>query len=181
MCGSGTILIEAGQIASGIAPGSRRYFAFQNWSDFDTTLWQDTKKAAAEQQGPVAIPLIGTDKNFKAIRVAQQNAAAAGLDGQITFQRMNYQRYQREHAEGMIITNPPYGLRVEDTEDMLAFYQELGDKFKRDFSGYTAWVLSGNMDALKRLGLRPSRKIALMNGQLPCKFQRYDSYEGSKR
>lgn len=181
MCGSGTILIEAAQIAAKIPPGSRRHFAFQNWQDFDASLWQTIKQEAADSQQAVEVPLTGTDKNFKAIRVAQQNAAAAGLDGQINFKRMNYQRFKPEQQEGMLITNPPYGLRVEEEEDMMAFYQEIGDKFKQDFTGYTAWVLSGNMDALKMLGLRPSRKIALMNGQLPCKFQRYDLYEGSKK
>jgi putative N6-adenine-specific DNA methylase len=81
----------------------------------------------------------------------------------------------------MVIINPPYGLRVEEEAAMPGLYAAIGDKLKKDFTGYTAWILSGNPAALKHIGLRSSRKIDLLNGQLPCKFQRYDLYAGSKK
>ena len=80
----------------------------------------------------------------------------------------------------MVISNPPYGLRVED-ENLGMLYKEIGDKLKTDFLDYQAWLFSGNMEALKSVGLRASRKISLLNGQLECKFQRYDIYAGTKK
>jgi putative N6-adenine-specific DNA methylase len=182
MCGSGTILIEAGQWAARIAPGLRRRFAFQNWSDYNADLWQELLAAARDRQQAIEVPIEGVDKHFKAFRVAEQNIAAAGLEGQISVRRMSFERFTPSQAgRGMLIINPPYGLRVEEEAAMPALYQAIGDKLKQDFTGYTAWILSGNAAALKHVGLRTSRKIALMNGQLECKFQRYDLYVGSKK
>ncbi|RME95855.1 MAG: hypothetical protein D6772_12640 [Bacteroidetes bacterium] len=182
MCGSGTLLIEAGQWAAGIAPGLRRRFAFQNWQDYDAQLWQELTTEARQRQRDIEVPIEGVDKHFRAFRVAEQNIAAAGLEGQISVRRMSFERFTpSQPGRGMVIINPPYGLRVEEKADMPALYQAIGNKLKQDFSGYTAWILSGNPQALKHVGLRTSRKLTLMNGQLECKFQRYDLYQGSRK
>jgi putative N6-adenine-specific DNA methylase len=180
MCGSGTILIEAAMIAAYQAPGLYRNFAFEEWQDFDANLWQDIKMEARSARRPHDLPIIGVDSNFKAIRIAENNIAAAHLQSYIRVRRSNFQKYLPPEAPGTLVSNPPYGLRVE-AEDLTGLYSEIGDKLKKDFTGYTAWLLSGNIPALKSVGLRPSRRISLYNGQLECKFHRYDLYEGSKK
>lgn len=180
MCGSGTLLIEAAMIAANQAPGLYRKFAFQEWQDHDTNLWQDIKMEARQARRPHQVPIIGVDNNFKAIRIAENNINAAHLQSYIRVRRSKFQNYLPPEAPGTLISNPPYGLRVE-SDDIMELYQEIGDKLKKDFTGYKAWILSGNIPALKGLGLRPSRKIALFNGQLECKFHRFDLYQGSKK
>ncbi|MEL7220755.1 MAG: THUMP domain-containing protein [Bacteroidota bacterium] len=180
MCGSGTILIEAAMIAANQAPGLHRKFAFQEWQDFDTNLWQDIKMEARQARRPHEVPIIGVDSHFKAIHIAENNIDAAHLQSYIRVRRSKFQNYLPPEAPGTLISNPPYGLRVE-SDDIESLYQEIGDKLKKDFTGYKAWILSGNIPALKTLGLRPSRKIHLYNGQLECRFHRFDLYQGSKK
>lgn len=180
MCGSGTLLIEAGLLAINRAPGLSRSFAFQKWEDFDKELWQKTKQTAREQERDFEHPIIGIDTNFKAVRVAEQNIEAAGLDEHIRVRRSNFERYLPPLAPATLVINPPYGLRVE-SDDIIELYKSIGDKLKQDFSGYNAWILSANMDAIKRVGLRPKRRIPLMNGQLECKFHGYELYKGTKK
>ncbi|PTM14108.1 MAG: RNA methyltransferase [Bacteroidetes bacterium] len=180
MCGSGTILIEAGLMATNQPPSMNRNFCFENWPDFDRELWQQIKQEAKAVQQPYLIPIVGLDKDFKAFRIAENNIAAAHLEEVIFIQRMSFQNYQPPAGPGMVISNPPYGLRVED-DNLGMLYKEIGDKLKTDFLDYQAWLFSGNMEALKSVGLRASRKISLLNGQLECKFQRYDIYAGTKK
>ena len=180
MCGSGTILIEAAMLAINKPPGMNRPFSFQNWPDYDDELWANIQKEASDQIKEQEHPIIGVDLNFKAIRVAEQNIEAAGLEDIIRVRRTNFNKYLPPEGPGVMIINPPYGLRIE-SDDIFDLYQEIGDKMKQDFSGYTAWILSGNFDALKHVGLRPKRKIPLLNGQLECKFQAYELYRGTKK
>ncbi|MCB0638183.1 MAG: class I SAM-dependent RNA methyltransferase, partial [Lewinella sp.] len=109
-----------------------------------------------------------------------QHIYGAGLEGKINVQRGPFQHFIPPPDPGMLISNPPYDLRLQH-KDINGLYEALGDKLKSDFTDYTAWLLSGNPEALKHVGLRPSRKISLLNGQIPVKFQRYDMYRGSKK
>ncbi|MEM1214529.1 MAG: THUMP domain-containing protein [Bacteroidota bacterium] len=180
LCGSGTLLIEAGLIAANQPPGMHRSFAFENWSDFNAQLWQDIQQDARAQRRPHDLPIIGVDNHFKAIRSAENNIAAAHLQSYIRVRRTAFQKYLPPEAPGTLVSNPPYGLRV-DSEDLTELYQDIGDKLKKDFTGYQAWLFSGNIPALKAVGLRPSRRLHLLNGQLECKFHGFELYRGSRK
>ena len=180
MCGSGTILIEAAQLALNIPPGLNRYFGFHFWPDYDPEMWSDILADARTKIKSECPPIIGNDLNFKAVKIATQNAEAAKVDHVITFKRGNLTNFEPPAGPGILITNPPYDMRLE-SDDIGELYKMIGDKFKASFAGYQAWILSANMAALKQVGLRTSRKIPLFNGQLECKFQRYDMYDGSKK
>lgn len=180
MCGSGTLLIEAAMIAGNIPPGMHRSFAFEQWPDFDKTLWQNIKAEARQQKRPPNQPILGTDNNFKAVRISENNIAAAHLQSYIRVKRSKFQQFLPPEGPGTLISNPPYDLRLGD-RDINGLYGEIGDKLKQDFAGYQAWLISGNLEAIKHVGLRPSRRIHLQNGQIPCKFHRYELYEGSRK
>lgn len=180
MCGSGTILIEAAMIAGQIPPGQHRSFAFQKWQDFDSDLWQSIKANARSQKRPPSQPILGVDNHFKAIRIAENNISAGHVQSYIRVKKSSFQRFLPPEGPGTLISNPPYGLRVT-AENIEELYREIGDKLKKDFQGYQAWLLSGNIPALKNVGLRPSRRIHLLNGQIECKFHKFELYAGSKK
>ena len=180
MCGSGTILIEAAMLAGNIAPGMHRSFAFEKWPDFDKDLWQSVKSEARQAKRPPSQPILGADNHFKAIRISENNIAAAHLQSYIRVKRSKFQQFLPPEGPGTLISNPPYDFRLED-KDINGLYKAFGDKLKKDFAGYQAWLISGNFEALKHVGLRPSRRIHLLNGQIPCKFHRYELYEGSRK
>jgi len=181
MSGSATLLIEAAMIAQNIAPNLlRENFGFQNWRDFDFKLWRQIREEAREQQTPCTVPLIGCDVNKNVVKESWLNINKIGFEDLLKVKRSAFEDYENEMEGGVMVMNPPYGLRMEK-EDIEAFYKAIGDKLKADFSGFDAWILSANKEALKSVGLRPSRKIELYNGQLPCKFQKYEMYRGSKK
>ncbi|MEL6834810.1 MAG: THUMP domain-containing protein [Bacteroidota bacterium] len=180
LCGSGTLLIEAAMITGNIPPGLLRSFAFQNWQNFDADLWQGIKSEARQSKRPPQQPIIGVDNHFKAIRIAENNIAAAKLQSYIRVKRSTFQQFLPPEGPGTLISNPPYDLRLE-TRDINGLYKEIGDRLKKEFTGYQAWLLSGNLEALKNVGLRPSRRIHLLNGQIACKFHKYELYSGSKK
>ena len=181
MCGSGTIPIEAALYAYNMpAQIARRQFGFMKWRDFDANLWEDIKQEALKAQQDFNYPILGFDKNFRAIRVSQHNALAAQLEGKISFERKAFERLEAPHEEGLIIMNPPYDERLEEA-NIGELYKMIGDRFKQAFPGYEAWIISSNMQALKKVGLRPSKKLVLFNGPLECKFQKYELYRGSRQ
>lgn len=180
MCGSGTLLIEAAMIAGNIPPGIHRSFSFEKWQDFDKDLWQSIKSEARQSKKPPGQPILGADNNFKAIRIAGNNIGAAHLQSYIRIKKSSFQQFLPPEGPGTLISNPPYDLRLGD-KDINGLYRQIGDKLKQDFAGYQAWLISGNFEALKHVGLRPSRRIHLLNGQIPCKFHRYELYQGSRK
>lgn len=181
MCGSGTILIEAATWACNRPPQlNRTRFGFKKWKDYDQELWEKVQEEAKAKIKPFGYGLYGFDKDFKSRRTAQHNAAAAGLEEIVSIERKPFEKLEAPETEGVIIMNPPYDERLVK-DDIEAFYTMIGDRLKQAFSGYDAWVISSNMDALKSIGLRASKKIALFNGALECKFQHYELYSGSKR
>ena len=93
----------------------------------------------------------------------------------------SFQDMEVPEGRGVVIINPPYGERMNQDEDINALYKSIGDTLKKKYNGYDAWIISSNMDALKNVGLRPSRKITLFNGQLECKFMKYEMYSGTKK
>jgi len=181
MCGSGTILMEAAGYAYNIPPQlQRENFGFKNWKDFDEDLWNDVLHAAKEKMRDFDFEILGFDKNFQAIRVTERNILAAHMEGKITVTRKKFERLEPPAEKGILIMNPPYDERLQEI-NIDALYKMVGDQLKQKFAGYEAWLITSNMEAMKHFGLRPSRKIHLFNGSLPCKFFKFELYAGSKK
>lgn len=180
MCGSGTIVIEAGLIANGIPPGSfRNKFAFQHWLDYDHELFEKVKRISGDKPA-VRGEIRGSDRSGTFVSMALKNAEQAGLTGKIKICQAPFEKLTPPWNEGVIIMNPPYGERMQ-TSEINRFYKNVGDILKRNFTGYHTWILSSNKDALKQIGLRTSQKITLFNGPMEVKFQKYLLYQGSKK
>ena len=181
MCGSGTILIEAALIAQNIPPGIfKKSFSFMNWKDYDATLWQNVKREATEKQKPFNCYLSGSDISTRAIRNTRGNVIEANLQKAISLQVASFEEYNPPEGGGVMIINPPYGERLQE-DDIVAFYKSIGDALKKKYKGYDCWIISSDMNALKFIGLRPTRKITVFNGPLECRFMKFSIYEGSKK
>jgi putative N6-adenine-specific DNA methylase len=181
MCGSGTIPIEAALYAYNIPPQwYREDFAFMRWSDFDPMLWASVRTAARDAMTPFSHPILGFDKNYRSIQTAEANVQQAHLEGKVRFERRRFETLAPPAEKGIIVMNPPYDARLEE-RNIEGLYQMIGDRLKQVFRGYTAWVISANMDALKSLGLRTSRRIPLFNGPLECRFVQVELYEGTRK
>ncbi len=182
MCGSGTILIEAAMYALNMPPGMhRKKFAFMNWRNYDAKLWQKIyDEGLAGINDEFEYKLLGTDILGKTVQIARENIESAKLDEDVRISVKPFEEAIAPGTEGLLIMNPPYGERMLKN-DINAFYKMIGDQLKKNFSGWDAWVLSSNMEALKQVGLRPSRRIQLFNGSLDCRFCYYPMYRGSKK
>jgi len=181
MCGSGTILIEAAMMAHNIPPGLyRKKFGFETWKDFDNELLEDIYEEESPEN-KIDINIIGADISEIATRISLENIENAALKRKIDLITKPIEDFNPPKDEiGTIITNPPYGERLKKNE-INDFYKSLGDKFKKSFKGYNIWMLSSNFEAIKNIGLHPSKKMTLFNGALECKFLNYEIYEGSKK
>lgn len=183
MCGSGTLLIEAAMIANNIPPGIyRQKFGFETWKDFDNELLEQIYEEESEENDS-DVKIIGADVSEIAIRMAKENISNASLKRKIELHVKpieNFDPIKVKGENGILITNPPYDERIKKNE-INSFYKVLGDIFKMRFKGFEAWLLSSNLDAIKNIGLKPSKKQILFNGALACKFLNYSIYEGSKK
>ncbi|NWJ51870.1 MAG: class I SAM-dependent RNA methyltransferase [Bacteroidetes bacterium] len=180
MCGSGTFSIEAALLAQNIPNGQLRKFLFEKWSNFDAILWQTIKDEAEKAIIPFEGNIYATDLDKNAIEISLQNARRAGVAANIEFAEADFLQSKVKGEGGLIVMNPPYNERLKN-DDIVEFYSELGTHLKHFYNGCDAWIISGNLEALKFIGLRPSRKIKLYNGQLECRLQKYELYRGSKR
>ncbi len=177
MCGSGTIPIEAALIARNIAPGIfRKEFGFEKWKDYDEELFQEVYHDDSEER-PFHHTIYGYDINQYAYQIASNNVKAAGLNSCIKLAQRPFEEFERPAEKAIIITNPPYGERIT-TDDLLGFYKLIGQKFKHQFAGNTAWVLSYRDECFDQIGLKPSEKIFLYNGALECQFRKYELFDG---
>ena len=181
MCGSGTLLIEAAMQAYGIPAGYyRKDFGFKHWNDFDQELWGKVCKEALNNQKDFDHQIIGIDHSGKAISIAKENVKSARFHKDIELRHTSFEELPTPFKKGTIITNPPYGDRLEES-DIVALYQMIGNQLKTKYAGFKAWVLSGNLSALKFVGLRPSKKIIVFNGPIECRFAKFEVYEGSRK
>ena len=181
MCGSGTILTEAAMIACNIPPNlNRSEFGFEHWPDFDEDLYEVIENSALNKIRDFNYKITGFDVDLKALSVAKSNVKNANLGEFIQVQRQDFfESSKTTDAPSFIIFNPPYDERISvDTE---SFYKSIGDTLKQGYPGTQAWMLCGNLEALKSVGLRPSRKIKLFNGKLESRLVRYEMYSGSKK
>jgi putative N6-adenine-specific DNA methylase len=181
MCGSGTLPIEATMMALDIPPCIRRdEFGFERWADFDAEIWDEIYSVAKRKGDKLPFHIIGSDVSQQTLRKARNNMRSAPVGNNIKLAVKDMLDFSPPEGGGVVIMNPPYGERLEK-EDINGFYESIGDQLKKNFSGYDAWIISSNMEALKHIGLRPSRKIQLFNGSLECSFRKYELYSGSKK
>ena len=184
MCGSGTLLIEAALIARNIAPGVyRQGFAFEKWADFDADLWDEVYNDDSRER-EFKHKIYGSDAGFYAVQAATKNVQSASLQRDIEVKqiRMEELRLAETNTEGaLVMINPPYGERLSQDKNVLRLYQDMGTALKHQFSGATAWIISSNEDALKCVGLRPAKKIHLVNGDLECLFNKYELFKGDRK
>ncbi len=178
VCGAGTIPIEAALVATQAAPGlRRRVFAFQHLSDYDGILWNSLVAEARGKRSPSAATRIeGSDLSSEAIRSARRNARRAGVSTVATFQARDIRVFSPPGPPGIILCNPPYGVRMRSGSGEEIFYRALGEAFKKRCAGWTAYVLSGNPEITRHIGLKASRKFPLMNGPIDCRLLRYELY-----
>lgn len=181
MCGSGTLLCEAAMIAKNMPAGFfRRSFGFEKWNDFDKDLFEKIKTEGQQNIRPMACKIFGSDLNLMALKSAKKNLVSLGVEDEIKTWRKDFEESEPPDTSGFIITNPPYGERLQK-DDLNAFYKKIGDTLKKNFSGWEAWLITSDAPALKSVGLRTSKKIILNNGPLECRFVKYEMYEGSRK
>ncbi|MFY7733308.1 MAG: THUMP domain-containing class I SAM-dependent RNA methyltransferase, partial [Bacteroidia bacterium] len=181
MCGSGTILIEAAMMAKNVpANYLRKRFGFQSWLDYDHQLWQEVKQEGKAGIKDIKLTINGSDISWDTLQIAKSNIDKAGLTGVIKLDKTPFENLTPNAERGCLIMNPPYGERLA-LEEANAFYKMIGDKFKKDFSGWQAWVLSSNQEAMKSIRLKTSQRLLVFNGPLECKFHQYEMYQGTKR
>jgi putative N6-adenine-specific DNA methylase len=178
MCGSGTLPLEAGLKALNIAPGLfRERFGFMSWQDFDEVLW-DKLWAEAENSELSELKAIvaGSDRDLEMLTQARTNAQQAGLKDKIKLALTDLSELEAPADHGVIICNPPYGERLGDAKELGELYQRLGDVFKQRFKGWNAFILTGNKELAKKVGLRTARRIHVYNGTLECTLLKYEMY-----
>lgn len=182
MCGAGTILIEAAEMALDRAPGVDRAFGFEKLNRFDADTWAALRSAAAARQKPVApLPIHGADLYGRTIDAARANLRDAGLEEAVTLKQANLLELSAPAPTGYLVTNPPYGVRLGEKEALAKFYPELGHVLKQRFSGWTACIFSGDPDLPKLIRLSATRRTVLYNGAIECRLYRYPLVEGSNR
>lgn len=181
MCGSGTILAEAAMIACNIPANiNRKEFAFEKWADFDSELFEKIVDSSLSKTREFHHSIWGYDKAPSAVQKAKENIKNANLTEYISIKHYNFfETYKPEEGKLHMVFNPPYGERLNI--DMEEFYKSIGNTLKQNYPGTDAWFITSNMEALKFVGLRPSRKIALFNGKLESKLVKFEMYEGSKK
>ncbi|MEI6207474.1 MAG: THUMP domain-containing protein [Desulfuromonadales bacterium] len=177
MCGSGTVPIEAALQAGRIPPGLKRSFGFQRWLDFDCRLWDHLLKEAVDGIQKIPVGLItGYDQDSRALVLAARNTANVGLEGQVHFFHAALQEFKPEGDKGVVIINPPYGMRMGEADDLRELYCQIGDIMKKRCRGWTGYVLTGNLELAKYIGLKASRRFVLFNGPIECRLLKYDLY-----
>lgn len=182
MCGSGTFLTEACLMAMNIAPGSYRHFAFEKWRTFDRDIWVKLKQEQKDLRlSAPGVEIAGYDRDPMALDIASQNIQQAGLEEFIDLDRRDFFLTSEKQTDKFLIMNPPYGERLEDQDKMVDFYKSIGDVLKAFYTNSQAWVLGGNLEAIKKLGLHPSKKIKLFNGPIECRLECFDIYDGSRK
>ncbi|HMC01600.1 MAG TPA: THUMP domain-containing protein [Flavobacteriaceae bacterium] len=181
MCGSGTILAEAAMIACNIPPNlMRKEFAFERWQDWYVDLFETIEESLFKKARDFHHKIIGYDKSPSAVSKAKANIKNAHLEEFITIKHEDFFKTQKAGEEKLhMVFNPPYGERLD--LDMETFYQNIGDTLKQGYPNTDAWFITSNLDALKCVGLRPSRKIKVFNAKLEARLVKYEMYEGSKK
>jgi putative N6-adenine-specific DNA methylase len=185
MCGSGTFLLEAAQQSLVEASGLSRdagEFGLERLLGFDAKLWNTLREEAAQMRSnPDSLPIWGSDIDPDIVERAQQNLAHAGVDDLVEVMQSDMLELEAPAESGILIANLPYGERLGEADELAEFYPKLGDALKRNFPGWTCWLLTGDARLPKLIGLKPSRKVPLFNGPIECRLFRFDIVAGSNR
>lgn len=182
MCGSGTILCEAAQIAARRAPGIGRAFGFEKLLNYDAAAWTALRETAyAAENNSIKSNIYGSDLRGDALALARANLDELDLADQVTLKQANVFEMPAPAAAGIIVTNPPYGVRLEDRDQLAAFYPKLGDALKKNYAGWTAYILSSDMQLAKGIGLAATKRTPLFNGALECRLFEYKIVAGFMR
>ncbi|MBI1836782.1 MAG: class I SAM-dependent RNA methyltransferase [Flavobacteriia bacterium] len=179
-CGSGTLLIEAALLASGIPSNiERQHYAFKNFANYDAKVWEEIYENAPKRASSLPCKIVGSDISSEMVLKARRNLGGLPIGRFVEVENLSFEELKNPVEAGVMVTNPPYGERMgEDIEEL---YSKLGDWMKAELKGYTCWIISSSEDGFKNVGLRPERKIKLFNGDLECSFRKYSIYDGSKK
>jgi len=182
MCGAGTFLSEAADITLARAPGRSRAFGFQNLSRYNASTWERLLAKAQREEKPMApLPIYGSDLYGRTVDSARMNLRDAGLESAVTLKQVNLLELSAPADTGLLVTNPPYGVRLGEKEDLAQFYPQLGDTLKKRFAGWTAFILSGDPELAKLIRLSASKRTVLYNGALECRLYEYRMVAGGNR
>ncbi len=180
MCGSGTMLIEAAMIANQIPSQlHRKRFAFQNWPDYDETLFTQIRNTRINRIKEFDYKIVGYEISPMMAKIAQMNIKSADLEDIIEVRQQDFFTSKKELFPVLLVFNPPYDERIENNNQ--EFYKQIGDTLKSSYPNTLAWFITSDLQAKKYVGLRPSKKVKVFNGKLECDFLQYEMYEGSKK
>ena len=182
MCGSGTFLLEAVMMALDIAPGLNRNFGFEKMKNFESDTWKKIKNTALKNVKPSTFQKIyGSDIDLRAVRIAKQNLQEAGLLEAVQLAHVDLLEAVPPADGGVLVTNPPYGVRIGEDEDLATFYPKLGEALKRKFAGWNTYFLTNDLRMPKLMRLTPSKRTPLFNGPLECRLFEIKMVAGSNR
>lgn len=177
-CGSGTILIEAAMMAMNIAPGTlRSHYGFEKLMGFQKEVWERlVEEAISQEKKELPFKFYGYDVDRQVLRYAKENARRACVDEVIEFKFGSVSTLTPPVATGLLISNPPYGARLGEEDNLRDVYRDLGHSLKHNFKGWNAWILSGNKDLIMDLKLKSTRKHFVYNGPIECRFLKYEMF-----
>ena len=183
MCGSGTLAIEAALRSLEIPSGLHRHnFSFMHLCDFPHSSWQRLKQEARRKiKHSLPGRIIATDRNRAVVEMARHNARRAGVESLIEFGVGDFAQILVPAGGGVVVLNPEYGERLGELDSLAATYHHIGDFFKQQCAGFRGFILTGNRELAKKVGLKASRKIPLYNGSIECRLLKYEIYAGSQR
>ena len=182
MCGSGTFLIEAAMMAVNQPPGLKRTFGFQKLKFFDEKLWKKIEAEALQHMKPIQfLEIFGSDIDLRAVRVARHNLKVAGLEEVAKVMQSDFIKLEPPASEGVLVTNPPYGQRIGEDEDLKEVYPAWAKHMKASFGGWDTYFLTADLEMPKDMRLKPSKKTPLFNGALECRLFEIKMVEGSNR
>jgi putative N6-adenine-specific DNA methylase len=182
MCGSGTFLVEAAMIAANIAPGANRRFGFEKLKRFDRKFWKGLRQAALERrkERPEAL-IYGSDRDGLALKLARANLSALSIEHLVQLRRADVLAGPAPASSGILVTNPPYGVRMDEQAQLAEFYPRIGDVLKKQYSGWTAYIFTSDLGLAKLIHLSASKRTPLFNGALDCRLFEYKLVSGSNR
>lgn len=182
MCGSGTFLLEAAMMALNIAPGLKRDFGFEKLKNFESDTWKKIKHAAVKVAKPTTFQqLYGSDLDIRAVRAAKQNLEEAGLMDAVKLAQTNFTELNPPAPNGVLVANPPYGVRIGEDEELALLYPKMGEVLKRKFAGWNTYFLTNDLRLPKLMRLIPSKRTPLFNGPLECRLFEIKMVAGSNR
>ena len=182
MCGSGTFLIEAAMMVVNQPPGMKRTFGFQKLTSFDESLWKKIETEAIHNMKPIEfLDIYGSDIDLRSVRVARHNLKVAGLEEAAKVMQSDFIKLEPPASEGTLVTNPPYGQRIGEDEDLKEVYPVWAKHMKESFGGWDTYFLTADLEMPKDMRLKPTKKTPLYNGALECRLFEIKMVAGSNR